>query len=142
MPGLRRSFLVLALLSSLTGCEEPLPPVATPAAGTPAPVVRQLTLASLSFQTKHMIGAEIFSADLVIGQAGSGMLTHYGMATRLGEQLYPLKPNLPVIDGGKVTMTVGPLPNLTEGGPLTVEFWVVDHTGRESNRLTEEVVIQ
>ena len=142
MPGLRRSLFALALLVGLTGCEEPLPPAAAPASGAPAPVARQLTLASLSFQTKHMIGAEIFSADLVIGEAGSGTLTHYGMATRLGEQLYPLKPNLPVIDGGKVTMTVGPLPNLTEGGPLTVEFWVVDDAGRVSNRLREEVVIQ
>lgn len=141
--GMLCSFVVIAGCVSVVGTA-PLTPEGLPTAATPAPAPGiLLTIDDLVLDARAIIGAERFSLKFRVRAPGSQTLTHYGMATRLGSQIYKLDRALPVIQDGKVfRLEVGPLPNLIESGKFDVEFWVVDSEGRQSNRLKSDIIIQ
>ena len=131
--------LMLALLAPLAGCQDPAP---APGVWNPAKSAEELVIAELSLGARHLTAGERFELSLAVPAAGSGTLTHYGFKHRMGEQLTAIRPALPVVNGGRLRMWVGPLTNVTEAGPLALELWLVDSAGRESNRLAGELVIQ
>ncbi|MDB5099899.1 MAG: hypothetical protein JWM80_4320 [Cyanobacteria bacterium RYN_339] len=143
----RRITLLGCLAIALMGCaptivsqaaaDAALAPAAQPAAAM-APEI-----ANLDVPSRHVIGTELFEARYDVARRGSGQLRSYGLRSRLGEKVYPIPKPIPVIDHGHVAMAaIGPLPNLTAGGDLDVEFWVVDSAGLESNHLTFKMVVQ
>lgn len=140
-----RGFGAIALvvaIAGLAGCQDQ-PTGTTPAnSGFYSQGSSSLSISELSFDSEHITSGERFQATFKIPEAGSQNLTKYGVKTEVGEKLFDIKPALPVVNGGKVTMWVGPLTGLTKGGQLALEFWVVDDQGRASNHLPESLVIQ
>jgi hypothetical protein len=133
----------LALLAALgtTGCEER--PADTRAnAGFLTQGSQTLTISDVAFDSDHIVGNERWQVTFKSPEAGSQMIAKYGLSTRLGEKLYDVKPVLPIINNGKATMWVGPLPDIKQAGQFTVEFWIIDDQGKVSNRMAQELTLQ
>lgn len=138
-----RGFGAIALVAALlgvAGCQDQ--PTSTGPSGFYSQGSSSLSISELAFDSQHITSGERFQATFKLPAAGSQNLTRYGVKTELGEKLFDIKPVLPVVNGGKVTMWVGPLTGLTKGGTLALEFWVVDDKGRQSNHVPESLVIQ
>jgi hypothetical protein len=138
----RRLALLACAAIALGGCA---PTIATvpEAQASAVPTVQAPVIANLNIPTKHIIGAEQFEAHYDVTRAGSGLFASYGLKTRLGSQVFKIDHAIPVIDKGHVDMAaIGPLPNLTEGGELDAEFWVVDSAGQASNHLGFKMTVQ
>ncbi len=140
------TFLAAVTLPACQDLPQAVTPTATAVPGraeaSPA-VVGAPTIEKLVLPSKAFIGAESIDVYFNVKSPGSGSLKQYGMATRLGGRTYPIKDAIPVIAGGRVEMRgLGPLPNVVEAGKMTLEFWVIDSAGKESNKLTGEILIQ
>lgn len=111
-------------------------PAASPAAG------KALHIMDLSLDAEVLMAGEHFQAAFRIREAGSRMITAYGLSSEQGSQVFKLTWPLPIIDNGHAQMLVGPLPNIRKGGKTRFEFWLVDSAGTESNRLTAQLKLQ
>jgi hypothetical protein len=100
--------------------------------------ISELRMPSLVFTA-----GETFEIHFRVVEPGSGMLKAYGLSTRLGSEEYAFFYQLPVVPNGRVMLgAAGPLPKQNEAGRFDVEFWVIDDSGRTSNRLTTNVLVQ
>lgn len=112
------------------------PPAASPATG------KALHIMELSLDAEVLMAGEHFQATFRIREAGSRMITAYGLSSEQGSQVFKLTWPLPIIDNGRAQMLVGPLPNIRKGGKTRFEFWLVDSEGTESNHLTAQLKLQ
>jgi hypothetical protein len=109
-----------------------------PRATSPGFTISELSMPSLVFTA-----GETFEIHFRVLEPGSGMLKAYGLSTRLGSEEYAFLYQLPVVPNGRVLLgAAGPLPKQNEAGRFDVEFWVIDDSGRTSNRLTTNVLVQ
>lgn len=133
------ALLALAVMT-LAGCEEP------PTEPAKSPFFNQgssaLRIENLVFESKSLVGDERFEVSFDIPEAGSQLIPRYGLKGLGVEKLYDVKPALAIVNNGRARMWVGPVPNTKVGGKQTLEFWILDDQGRESNRLTGEITIQ
>lgn len=103
----------------------------------------EFSISELRIPSLVFTAGETFEIHFRVVEPGSGVLKAYGLSTRLGSQEYAFFFPLPVVPNGRVLLgSAGPLPNQNEAGRFDAEFWVIDDTGRPSNRLTTSIVVQ
>lgn len=135
-------FLLSCLLGlAVSGCE--LEPATAPVVpGQPAPSPPPLVISELRLVQKTMVGAEYLDVDLTVEEPGSETIAQYGLRTPYGEKIFTFKPALTVIPNGKVSLKrLGP-PEVGKTGPMTLELWLIDDAGNQSNALSAEVTVQ
>lgn len=101
------------------------------------------SISDLKMPSLVFTAGESFEIHFRVVAPGSGVLKAYGLSTRLGSQEYSFFYPLPVVPNGRVLLgAAGPLPNQNEAGRFDVEFWVIDDSGRASNRLKTNILVQ
>lgn len=139
----RHARLLLTALALAACTETPTARTVEVAQPTAAPVAATLQIADLALASRTFTAAEQFGVTFRVKVPGTGKIVAYWLATRLGEQRYAIESPLPVIANGMVELTAaGPLPNQREAGRFTLEFWVEDEAGAQSNSLTQDITVQ
>lgn len=130
------------LLGLIPGCDGQ-PPAQPPASSaSTAPSAESLVITDLVVSQKTLVGAEYLDVDMTVERPGSQTITKYGLRTPYGEKIFTFKPSLTVIPSGKVSLQkIGP-PAVSKAGPMTIEIWLIDSAGTQSNVLTAEVTVQ
>ena len=130
------------LLGLIPGCDGQLPSQPPASSASTAPSGESLVIRDLVVSQKTMVGAEYLDVDMTIERPGSQTITKYGLRTPYGEKTFTFKPALTVIPDGKVSLQkIGP-PVVSKAGPMTIEIWLFDSAGTQSNVLTAEVKVQ
>lgn len=144
-PSLQRSitwFMGLILLAFVSACDAG-DAAQLGTASTARVLSTGFTIADLHMPSLVFTAGETFEIHFRVVEPGSGILKGYGLSTRLGSEEYSFFYPLPVVQNGRVLLgEAGPLPKQNEAGRFDVEFWVIDGTGRASNRLTTNILVQ